>query len=527
MKRTASASLSFLTILTLGSWVAGAPARGEALSALSPVDARLYAQAFDAAERGDIATVDQDLLKVSDPCLVGRVQYLKLVRAGSPKPSYNDLAQWLSAFKDLPGADIIYALALKLRPPGDSLPTPVTALTVDDGQTSKSAPQSRATAAAREAYYGGDMPRALTLAVAAKDDWIAGLADWRLAQFADAMDHFGKVASDRGRIDGDRAAGAFWAARSAQAVGQPDRAQAFLRSAASLPATFYGMIARRHLELADDPLARLLQAPEPEADDGDGVQVIGLGAPNVMRLVQTDPRARRAIALMQIGRAMDAGLELRTGLALAEDDEARAAWTILVGALDPNRAPGAPVSAGATIAHAASAYYPTPKLEPLGGFTVDRALVYALAWQESRFNALAVSPVGAIGLMQVMPASAAAAIGDDALRTDPIPLFDPSTNLRAGQDYVTWLMERAVGPDILRAVAAYNGGPATLARTQASVGGDDSLLIVESLPYAETRAYVRSVMAAYWSYRRQFGSDSKTLDALASGRGFIDAKLDR
>jgi soluble lytic murein transglycosylase-like protein len=228
---------------------------------------------------------------------------------------------------------------------------------------------------------------------------------------------------------------------------------------------------------------------------------------------------------MQIGRRLDAGLELRTGLALAVDDGERAAWTTLVLALNPGH-PG--LAATVSLAPSGPAVvYPTPRLDPLGGFTLDKALVYALTWQESRFNSLAVSPVGAIGLMQVMPQSVAEVTGDASLASDPIPLFDPATNLRDGQQYVEWLRERAVGPDLLRVVAAYNGGPATIERARAAVGVDDSLLIVESVPFAETRDYVRKVMAAYWSYRRQFGADSPTLDALASGAHTVDAGLDR
>jgi soluble lytic murein transglycosylase-like protein len=298
-------------------------------------------------------------------------------------------------------------------------------------------------------------------------------------------------------------------------------AQTFTRMAASAPDTFYGMIARRHLELDDDPLDRVLEA----APVAQPIAATGLDAPGVRRLIDTDPRARRAIALMQIGRPIDAGLELRTGLALAVGDDERAAWTTLVLALNPSHPDS---SASVAISRRTPAtLYPTPRLDPLGGFVLNKALVYALTWQESRFNSLAVSPVGAVGLMQVMPNSMADVLGDDSLRSDPIPLFDPATNLHAGQQYVNWLRQHAVGPDLLSVVAAYDGGPATLERTRTQVGLDDSLLIVESLPFAETRDYVHKVLAAYWSYRRQFGSDSPTLDAIASGAGVADLALDR
>jgi soluble lytic murein transglycosylase-like protein len=113
------------------------------------------------------------------------------------------------------------------------------------------------------------------------------------------------------------------------------------------------------------------------------------------------------------------------------------------------------------------------------------------------------------------------------------PLFDPAFNLRVGQDYFTWLMERGLatdpggGYDVLRAVAAYNGGPGTLLRTVAQLGVDcDSLLLIESLPAQETRNYVERVMAAYWQYRRMFGTGTPTLDALAAGEKLADFRLD-
>ena len=126
-----------------------------------------------------------------------------------------------------------------------------------------------------------------------------------------------------------------------------------------------------------------------------------------------------------------------------------------------------------------------------------------------------------------MPEAAARAAGDDKLKSDMSPLFDPAFNLRVGQDYVTWLMERGVGYDILRTVAAYNGGPGTLIKTAQMVGDEaDSLLIIECLPSVETRNYVEKVMAGYWTYRRMWGQGSPTLDAVAAGARFIDARLD-
>lgn len=77
-------------------------------------------------------------------------------------------------------------------------------------------------------------------------------------------------------------------------------------------------------------------------------------------------------------------------------------------------------------------------------------------------------------------------------------------------------------------MAAYNGGPGTLLKTAKMVGDEgDSLMVIESLPSQETRNYVEKVMAGYWTYRKKFGLDTKTLDALAQGARSVDARLDR
>ncbi|HWA59731.1 MAG TPA: lytic transglycosylase domain-containing protein [Caulobacteraceae bacterium] len=523
-------SLRALLAIGLSSLTLAAAAQGRAatLEALSDTDAQLYASAFQAAERGDFATADANVARVSDPCLKGRIEYLKLTRGQTQTPSYDDLVGWLKAFKDLPGAEKIYALALKLRPAGAEPPAPETAALGSLGGGERASAQSRP---AREAYFDGDLQRALKLARGSGDAWIAGLASYRLQAYPDAMGFFETLARNTSENDAVRAGAAFWAARAAEAADRSDRVTEFLRIAAALPDTFYGMIAARRLQLTDDPLGKMLDASlKAEAAPMQPIKVSagGLAAPSVMRLIQVDPRARRAIALSQIGRQMDAGLELRTGLALAQSEDERIAWTTLVYALNPNRPADDPLSVkvGAPAVH--GVVYPTPPLQPVGGFTVNRALVYAIGWQESRFDPLAVSPAGAVGMMQVMPPTAARVAGDDSLSHDLMPLFDGPTNLQVGQQYLAWLMDKGVGYDVLRVVAAYNGGPGVVARTQTLVGPNaDSLLLLESLPYYETRGYVQKVMAAYWSYRRQFGADTRTLDALASGQPIADIRLDK
>ena len=105
-------------------------------------------------------------------------------------------------------------------------------------------------------------------------------------------------------------------------------------------------------------------------------------------------------------------------------------------------------------------------------YAVSAPLVEAVAWQESRFNQAAVSPKGAMGVMQLMPATAR------GLGVDAVTL---AGNVDGGVAYLSQMLRRFEG-DLPRALAAYNAGPQAVQR----YGGVP--------PYAETQAYVRAVL---------------------------------
>ena len=512
---------SLLAVISALFLYAGAAARAGALDPLSLEDVRAYRAAFAATDRGDFDAAKAAFANTRDRTLAGRLAFAKVMHPSLYSASYDDLTDWLKRYGDEAGADRVYALAVKRKPASKRVaapPPPTLFVANEDGP-----PPAGKGRAAREAYYSGDVQKALTLAVAGGERWIAGLAAYRLGDLPQAQGYFEQVAHDQNEDEWLRAAGAFWAARAASQAGHDREARALLRDAARSPHTFYGMVAVRQLALAGAP-AVVEETYDPIASLLTRVRYVGPDSASLERLATNDPRARRAAALAQIGRWREAGMELRAGLSLAETPALRDDWTALALALNAN----APLNGGRPVRRVGGEDYPLPPLDPVGGFTIDKAMVYALVRQESRFDPLAVSNAGAVGLMQVRPASAADVVGDDKLRADNSPLFDPAFNLRAGQDYFTWLMDRGVkSPDLLRAVAAYNGGPSTLNRTAAQLGGDcDTLLLIESLPFQETRNYVEKVMASYWTYRRLMGAENKTLDAVASGARTVDFRLD-
>jgi len=137
---------------------------------------------------------------------------------------------------------------------------------------------------------------------------------------------------------------------------------------------------------------------------------------------------------------------------------------------------------------------------------LDPAWVYAVIRQESAFRPAARSPVGALGLMQIMPATGremAQAAPDPT--GDPLDLTQPETNLRLGTRYLQKVLERLQGNPVL-ATAAYNAGPNKVARwlpIGASVPAD---LWAETIPYQETRSYVQRVLEYAAIYARRLGA---------------------
>lgn len=140
---------------------------------------------------------------------------------------------------------------------------------------------------------------------------------------------------------------------------------------------------------------------------------------------------------------------------------------------------------------------------------LDPAWVYAVIRQESGFRPDARSPVGALGLMQIMPATGRQIAAElrDASAEDP-PLLQPEINIRYGVYYLRRMLERLQNNAVL-ATAAYNAGPNKVAQwlpARAAVPAD---VWAETIPYRETRAYVQRVMEYAAIYQRR-------LDSLAS-----------
>jgi soluble lytic murein transglycosylase-like protein len=164
------------------------------------------------------------------------------------------------------------------------------------------------------------------------------------------------------------------------------------------------------------------------------------------------------------------------------------------------------------------ALYPVPPWEPAKGFTIDRALIYAVMRQESHFKMYARSRIGARGLMQLLPSTAASVAKGRRFRgRERARLYDPALNIQLGQRYLARLLKTSsVGGDLFRLATAYNGGPGNLRSWTRLSKAEDPLLFIESLPIRESRMYVERVLTNLWIYRARLGQPAPSLGAVAA-----------
>ena len=139
-------------------------------------------------------------------------------------------------------------------------------------------------------------------------------------------------------------------------------------------------------------------------------------------------------------------------------------------------------------------------------YSLDPYFVAAIIRQESQFHAEALSPAGARGVMQVMPQTGEWVARSAGVRGfDSSQLYVPDTAIHLGAWYINFLMKRFKG-DLLYVAAAYNAGPEAVASWlgQNSFGKERDVF-VESIPFSETRGYVKKVFRNYAEYKRIYG----------------------
>ena len=294
--------------------------------------------------------------------------------------------------------------------------------------------------------------------------------------------------------DDEAVAARYWAARATDRLGQRADAERRWRDLIAVaPMSYYaGLSASR------------LRVP---------AWVPPQGSDSATHVPSIDSALARISTLDMLGMDAERRFELDALMERAEHDPvlAAAAAQALGAAGDPARALRVAVKAlqhGAPTRPLLRAAYPVVHADALAEEArrngLDAALVAGLIRQESSWNPHATSPVGARGLMQIMPAvGATVAARRQYPIWNPALLFEPDVSLELGTAHLATSLAR--GAPVAHALAAYNAGDSRVTRWAQRPGAGDAELFSEWIPFVETRDYVRIVQRNAEVYRALYG----------------------
>ena len=534
----------------------------KAMAALSAKEAAHYRALFEAQERGDWEKAEKTAGKISDRRLMGHVLADRIERRGATP---QELAEWLRDYPSLPQAEAIHAKAIKAGV--KTAPYPKAPETWRSGgevdgaanftpelMVKSTAPQSANNQFARDIqkvlrkgdpwaarnmlleaqtkkrlvgtfahdveaviaasfFSVGERDQATSLSGAAAGAnqplglWIRGLIAWEKHEGEKARLMFARLAEHPALSVTNRAAANFWAYRAHMRDGSKAEANKYLHAAASVPRSFYGLLASQLL--GRNPVSSLAST--------DGQPVWG---PEHQALLSENQAGWRALALIQVGQTARAEAELRRLNPQGETDKQQA--MLALASYVPMPALVLKLANLSKDRGFDTALYPVPPWQPHAGFQIDRALLFALARHESLFDPLATSHRGAQGLMQIMPATARVMADnheDVQAITRQDKLLDPAYNMALGQKYVQHLSALPqIGNNLVLLLAAYNAGPAKAINWSSGKDKADPLLFLESIPIRETRNYVARVLPHYWAYRARLGRSTTSLRQMAEGK---------
>jgi len=357
-------------------------------------------------------------------------------------------------------------------------------------------------------YAGGNFaPEALFRLASlrrAAGEWNAALA---------ALDRIGQLA---GAAREQRLRARYWHARTLEETDAASAADELAALEAEHPASWYGLLVRGRLPGDSRAVARSCA--------GSSACIEPSIWPLESGSMGKDPRFLAGVELLRMGLP-DAGRELlaidRRGLT---EDAAR----LLVEAIrrtGRERATayvarttlGSDLTGGvdARSVEVWQATYPRPFRQEVERWAktsrIEPDLLQALMREESLFDPRARSSTGAIGLTQLMPRTAREVAAGLRVRVTAAALHRPDLNIRLGAAYLGELRAQLDGSKVL-AVAAYNAGPAAVWRWIRARPDADMDEWVEQIPVAETRDYVKRVLASYGAYGLVYGGAATPIE---------------
>lgn len=527
---------------------------------LTDVDASLYAQVFALQDKEKINTAINVQSQIADPLLMNEVLYQRYI-SDTYHTRGKEIATWMDRYYDMPGATRMEKLAKIKKTTVRKARVPNTISGSESIETAQSetwtakkysgsaekkinefkrAIRTGSTKVAREIlenksfkkkltesdygrlagrlsfiyYTNGEMELAKKWGFVASDAnseyglWAMGLLYFKEENYAESQKYFSRIL-DLPQINNARKTeAAFWAGRAADFKGDREIAKKYWRIAATHPMAFYGALSATMLG----------QTPEYEFFEQD------VSDEDFDELRETK-YGKIALALLQIGRKDRAEEYLKYLITAKSSDRTLHAVNSVASAYG---LPRVSIQSASVIKDRGileidddiiySAQYPLPDWEPLGGWSIDRALLLAITKQESNFRVSAKSGAGANGVMQLMPSTAKRVARANKLDITQMDMSNPEHNMFLGQQYIVDLLGHdRVENSIIKMLAAYNAGMGTMVKFEKSFYTYDPLLYIESFPAYETRSYIKRVMSNLWLYRARLNQPLTSMEELANG----------
>ena len=347
----------------------------------------------------------------------------------------------------------------------------------------------------------------------AADLWERGWRQYQRNEPAQAVSYW-SVLTEIYPDDGDAQRGRYWQARALETLGRQEEASQIYRRMAALADTgdFYYRQALTRLSGTTVAPASTVATPAPAPE-------LLAQAPAAGAWPQ-DPELRRAKLLIDLGLDQLAGRELELaaeranprdvlalkGLILCRKGDQRSGLVLLREAYP---ALGTAYQAGVP-AELLFAYYPLTYGDEIRACARETGLpanlIAGIIRQESAFDPRATSPVGARGLMQLMPDTAREMSRKAGFAYSPERLYDPTTSVHLGATYFRELLDD-FGGNVELALAGYNGGPNRIQRLWTESGPNPRLDdFLETLSLDESRNYVKRILVLADSYRQLYPS---------------------
>ncbi|MFQ5897240.1 MAG: transglycosylase SLT domain-containing protein [Candidatus Methylomirabilia bacterium] len=349
------------------------------------------------------------------------------------------------------------------------------------------------------------------VAVRFPDDPAASRALWQMGWIAYLGSDFAGAAREFGQLveapasTGFQLAGRYWAGRSLERLGKPREALRLFRSLlAGAPRSYYGILAARRYKIAPGSVPKPLPVRLPTDPRTPLANQVHFARAEALRALGLVDHAERE--LEELSRKVFADPQKLYGVATAFVRHER--YHLALRILRESFTDFAWSGHSQLPQQFWTAFYPfgweSEIREVARRKALEPYLVAAVVREESGFDPLARSPVGAGGLMQLMPQTARslAVRAGVAVDADEL-LYEPERNLELGAAFLASLVKEFSDPSL--AIAAYNAGPARVRQWWAARPSDDLEIFVEQIPFTETRRFTKRVLASWEEYRRIYG----------------------